>query len=477
NLLRRFAAKAHGRPADGRKTEAHPPLVETTFSMIGQAGRASGNNLAEVGAQLSASEARQIRTRQILIAWRKALPQIPGVERIAVFGRRGGPPGRDVDVRLQNGPLSVLKQAAEELKLKLTGFPGASAIEDDLPYGKQELVFKLTPRGTALGFTGASIGRQVRNAFEGAIATRFGRGDEEVTIRVLRRQEAAGLAALHNMFVVTGAGSRVPLTDVVAIEERQTFSIVQRREGVRTVSVTADLDNEVTTTAEVVQRLEREIMPELASKYGISYVYSGRAEERGKAFKDLKSGAFLALALIYIILGWVFASYAKPLAVMAIIPFGFVGAVAGHYIMGYNLTLPSMIGLLGLSGILVNDSIVLVSRLQERLSFGENLATASVQSACDRLRAVLLTSLTTIGGLAPLMFETSRQAQFLIPLAVTIVFGLATATVIVLILVPCLIGVGADIGRGARMIKELYVRPADGLSRGEVVPTRQEPAE
>ena len=449
-------SKAKANPETGKKDEK---IVEASFALLGSAGRSSGNNLAEINAQLTPSEARNIRTKAVLNAWRKAVPQIPGIERITIFGRRGGPPGRDVDVRLQNGPVEVLKKAAEELKDRLTAIAGASAIGDDLPYGKQELVFSLTPRGTALGFTGSSVGRQVRNAFEGAIATRFARGDEEITVRVLREQENTGLAALQSMYLRTPTGARVPLMDVVEISERQTFSVVQRREGIRTVAVTADLDDTITTPTDVVAQLERDVMPQLALKYGITYVYSGKDEERGKAFADLGSGSMLAFALIYIILAWVFSSYGTPLAVMAIIPFGFVGAIAGHYVMGYNLTLPSLIGLLGLSGILVNDSIVLVSRLQERLRLGESLESASINAACDRLRAVLLTSLTTVGGLTPLIFETSRQAQFLIPLAITIVFGLATATLIVLVLVPCLIGLGHDVGRIGRAIIGLYIRP------------------
>ena len=441
----------------GTSAQLEKQLVETSFAILGQIGQQTGNNLAEIDAQLTSSETRTIRTRVILDAWREALPNIPGVERIAIYGRRAGPPGRDVDVRLQNAPIDILKKAAEELKLKLTGFQGISAIEDDLPYGKQELIFTLTPRGTALGFTAATVGQQVRNAFEGAIATKFARDDEEITVRVLRRQEIRGPAALYNMYLRTPTGARVALTEVVDISDRQTFSTVQRRDGRTTVAVTADLDHNIATTSKVVEELNRNVMPELMDKYNITYSYGGREEERGDAFSDLLYGALLAVALIYIILGWVFASFFKPLAVMAIIPFGFVGAVAGHYIMGYNLTLPSMIGMLGLSGILVNDSIVLVSRLIERQNkLGENLEIAAIGAACDRLRAVLLTSITTIGGLTPLMFETSLQAQFLIPLAITIVFGLTTATVIVLILVPCLIGVVSDFGHIARGIRWLY---------------------
>lgn len=426
---------------------SEPRLVETVFTTIGKSGRSRGDNLAEINVQLTPSEERAITTKRIIAAWRKARPEIPGVERVSIFGRRGGPPGRDVDVRLQNGGIETLKRAAEDVKLALTSFPGVSGIDDDLTYGKQEYVFELTPRGLALGFTGQSIGRQVRNAFEGNIATRFGRDDEEIIVRVKRHQDLAGRADLERLYLTTPADERVPLTEVVNISERRSFSIIQRKDGVRTVGVTADIDSDITKSHDVLDRLSTEVLPPILEKYGLTYVFKGRADERQKSFKDLEAGALLALALIYIVLGWVFASYWKPFAVMAIIPFGFVGAVFGHYVMGYNLTIISLIGLLGLSGILVNDSIVLVSRIRERILEGEDLEQACIGSARDRFRAVLLTSLTTIGGLLPLIFETSRQAQFLIPMALTLVFGLATATVLVLVLVPCLIGIGGDVAR------------------------------
>ncbi|MEO1693609.1 MAG: efflux RND transporter permease subunit [Pseudomonadota bacterium] len=439
-------------------------LIVSTFSVVGKAGQSRGNNLAEMAVQLTSTETRTVRANDIISAWQKAVPDVPGVERITIAGVRGGPPGRDVDVRLQNAPIETLKRAAEELKGKLTGFPGISAISDDLPYGKQELVFELTPKGTALGFTSQSVGRQIRNAFEGAIATRFARADEEITVRVQRTQERDGITALNDVYLLSSNNERVPLTEIVTISERQNFSLIQRRDGVRTVAVTADLNTDVLTTEQAVERLEAEIMPELSAKYGITYAYAGRAEETGDSFRDLGAGSILALALIYIILGWVFADYWKPLAVMAIVPFGFVGAVIGHYMMGYAITIISMIGLLGLAGILVNDSIVMVSRLNERQrEFGEPLQKAATLAARDRMRAVLLTSITTIAGLVPLMFETSLQAQFLIPLAVTIVFGVAMATVLVLILVPAVIGIGADIGRATGALRRLYVprrRPA-----------------
>ncbi|MCH9766087.1 MAG: efflux RND transporter permease subunit, partial [Alphaproteobacteria bacterium] len=431
-------------------------LVEAAVSVIGRAGRSRGENLGEVNVQLTPSETRSVRTKNVIKAWREGLPAIAGVERIAIAARRGGPPGRDVDVRLQNAPIEILKRASEDLKQALTSVPGVSAITDDLPYGKQEYVFELTPRGQALGFTGSSVGSQVRNAFEGAIAIRFARGEEEVTVRVMRAQEQSGKQDLEHLYLISPSNTRVPLKEVVTMRERRTFSIVQRKDGVRTVAVTGDIDPDVNTTQDVIALLEKDVIPQLAKKYGIEHSYKGRADETRSSFRDLKQGAMLALALIYITLAWVFGSYWKPFAVMLIIPFGFVGAVVGHYLMGYSLTIISMIGLLGLSGILVNDSIVLVSRIKERLAMGDILKDAVIGGAQDRLRAVLLTSLTTIGGLLPLLFETSRQAQFLIPMAVTLVFGLAAATVLVLVLVPALVGIGGDIGHLMQALRRRF---------------------
>ncbi len=457
-LTRDLGKPAHAMPQ--KKIDASKPggavrLVKTTFTTLGKAGRSRGANLAQLDVQLMPTESRTVETRQIIKAWRKALPKIAGVERLAITGRHIGPPGRDVDVRLQDAPVATLKKAADAVKQALTGFPGVSGIADDLPWGKQEYVMELLPRGSALGFTGQSVGTQVRNAFEGAIATRFARGDEEVTVRVQQKQELSGRQALNAIYLRSPEGLRVPLREIVSIRETQGFSVIQRRDGVRTVGVTGDIDLKVTNVPKVVERLRTEIMPGIAREFGIKYEFKGRDEERRDSFKDLKLGGYLALALIYIILAWVFASYAKPLAVMSIIPFGLVGAVVGHYVMGLNLTIISILGLLGLSGILVNDSIILMTQLSERLDRGEELAAAAIGASQDRLRAVLLTSLTTIGGLLPLLFETSRQAQFLIPMAVTLVFGLGAATILVLVLIPALVGIGGDIGHSIRWFWQL----------------------
>ena len=428
-------------------------LVQAVFVKFGQSGRNRGDNLAELRVELTSSEVRTVRTPDIVRAWRKAVPKIPDVRRFAVIEVRGGPPGRDIEVQLQGATAAILKKAAGEVTDLISGINGVTGVSDDLPYGKPELRMELSPRGAALGFSIEDIGRQVRNAFEGAIPRRFAIGDDEVTIRITQKMRGGGTSALRNFELRSPRGDFVPLTEAVILSESQGFAAIQRRDGKSTLAVSGDIENAINTTDGVIEELRSGgELDRVAVKYGITYKYGGRAEEQNDAFADLGVGVAVALSVIYIILAWVFGSYWRPFAIMLIIPFGIVGSVFGHWLLGYQLTILSLIGLLGLAGILVNDSIILVTRMEERIAAGEDLETAATGASRDRLRAVLLTSLTTIGGLIPLMFEKSLQAQFLLPMAITIVFGLALATLLVLFLVPALIGVGDDIGRAAQLI-------------------------
>ncbi|MCG8404208.1 MAG: efflux RND transporter permease subunit, partial [Phycisphaerales bacterium] len=257
--------------------------------------------------------------------------------------------------------------------------------------------------------------------------------------------DGVGAGSLRSLNLRAENGEFVPLTEVVKLTDRQGFSIIQRDDGKASVSVTADVNYDITSNAAIVEKLEDGTMQALADRHGISYGYSGKAEERQRSFADLRVGAIVALIMIYLLLAGIFGDYWRPFAVMTIIPFGIVGAVMGHYVMGYNLTILSLIGLLGLAGILVNNSIILMDRFDERLRNGQQVGSAAIGASCDRLRAVILTSVTTIFGLLPLLFEKSVQAQFLMPMAITIVFGLGTATLFVLFLVPSLIGIGKDV--------------------------------
>jgi multidrug efflux pump subunit AcrB len=301
----------------------------------------------------------------------------------------------------------------------------------------------------------------VRDAFEGRIAKRFARGDEEVVVRVQYPRGAVGAGTLRDLYVRGPGGAEVALSELVQVRETRGFARVRREDGVREVAVTAEVDETTTTNNEVLATLSRTVVPEIAARFGIAIDFAGKAEEQRRTLADMRTGAIIALVFIYIILAWVFASYSRPFVVMAIIPFGFVGAILGHLVMGYNLTILSLIALLGLAGILVNDSIILVRSIEERIDGGQPAHAAIVGGASDRLRAVLLTSLTTIGGLLPLMFETSLQARFLIPMAITIVFGLALATLLVLVLIPALVGIQEDVKRLMRRRASAAVAAAE----------------
>jgi multidrug efflux pump subunit AcrB len=282
---------------------------------------------------------------------------------------------------------------------------------------------------------------------------RFPRGDDEVTVRLVQAPASPGSQALREFELRSPTGTFVPLSEVVDMTERQGFSAIQRRDGRSTISVTGDIDTAVTTTGGVVEQLTAGGGLDLIAGQSRRHLFLRRAlRGAGKRFADLRLGVAVALSVIYIILAWVFASYWRPIAVLLIIPFGIVGAIFGHWVLGYQLTILSFIGLLGLAGILVNDSIILVARLEERRAAGDTIAEAAIGASRDRLRAVLLTSLTTIGGLLPLLYEKSLQAQFLLPMAITIVFGLAMTTLLVLFLVPALVGIGDDVTRALTFI-------------------------
>ncbi|AVX05511.1 efflux RND transporter permease subunit [Maritalea myrionectae] len=450
-------------------------LIVTSFASLDVE-----NGRANIQIYLTPSEQRSVRTREIGAAIRQQLPRFAGVDRIGVREPRGGPPGRAIDVEFTGADTATLKAAAEDLSAVLEGFDGVQDINDTLNYGKPELVLELTPRGSALGFNIDSLGSQIRDAFEGRVARRVAAEDEEITIRVERDGENEGTSALRNLWVRSPAGNFVPLLEVVDLSERQGFNRIVREEGKTTVRVIADTDNNIISGPEVITRLEQDYMGAIVAEHGVNYSFGGTQAEQNAAFGDLRLGGLIALGIMYVIIAWIFASYFAPLAVMLIIPFGVVGAIWGHFIMGYSLTIISVMGLLGLAGILVNDSIVLVSRLQERLEEGDSLYEAATGASRDRLRAVLLTSLTTIGGLTPLLFETSLQAQFLIPMAITIVFGLGLATALVLFLVPAFIGIGADIGA---FFGWLFLRENAPSFRGlllghhHTVPRRTDPAE
>ncbi len=309
-----------------------------------------------------------------------------------------------------------------------------------MAYGREQLIYSLTPAGEALGLTVADLGRQLRTAFDGQLVQIFQDGPDEVEVRVrLPEAERGSLASLYRLNIRTPQGESVPLTAVAEWRSRRGFEVLRHAEGRLAVEVTADVDANVNNANRIVESLQEGALPRLERDYGIHYSFEGRSADQRDTLSDMRKGLLLGLILIYLILAWVFSSYGWPIVVMAVIPFGLTGALIGHWAMGIDLTILSLFGMFGLSGIVVNDSIILVSFYQQLREAGMAVQEALVEAACQRLRAVLLTSLTTIAGLTPLLFETSYQAQFLIPMATSIAFGLGFATVLVLLVIPSLL--------------------------------------
>ncbi len=399
-----------------------------------------GDRLGSVLVELTSPDSRAVTNQAFVSAWRERVRHPAGLENFTISARQAGPPGQDVDVRITGDRPQRVKAAAVELAEALKGVSGISAVEDDMAYGQTQLVYRLTPTGLALGLTTAAVGRQLQAAFDGRIAQIFHDGVEEVEVRViLPDAERNSLAALQRLYIAVPGGEQVPLLSVVALQPRQGFEVLRHDQGKLSVHVTGDLDTQRNSTVAVLAGLEESVLPDLRARYGVETSFGGRAEEQAETLGDMRRGLIFGLALIYVILTWVFASYGWPLVVMAAIPFGLVGAVVGHWLLGIDLTVLSLFGLFGLSGIAINDSIILVTFYKHLREQGLAVQEAIIEASCQRLRAVLLTSLTTIGGLTPLLFETSMQAQFLIPMAVTISFGLAFSTLLVLLVIPSLL--------------------------------------
>ena len=412
---------------------------------------------AGVAVELITADQRDVRMRDFVAEWRRQVKPMPGLDRLTIRAPTGGPPGRDIDIRLMGNDLTVLKEAASELTKIIETIPTANSIAENLSYGAEERIIRLTPLGQSLGFTVASVGQQLRAALDGAVVLRFPRGDEEVTVRIALPDEEVSSDNIGGLRLIAPDGSAVQLADIATVENRLGFSVIRRQDGFREVAVTSDLDSEVISTPEAVARVTAEGLPELASKYGLRFRFDGRNTERAEAFADMATGATIALICIYIILAWVFSSWLQPFAVMIMIPFALIGAVFGHYFMGLTMTILSMFALIALAGIVVNNSIILVSTIERRMEEldGDRMG-AIVSGAVDRLRPVILTSFTTICGLSTLMFERSLQAQFLIPMATTIVFGLAITTLLVLFVVPSTLALGEDVKKMVGGIRKMF---------------------
>ena len=443
--------------AVGAKYEAEHGTNPITFALA-QLGGTTGRGLAgtdtkdedqlgSIAIELIDADLRPYSSFAFVGDLQEEVRSHPLLETMSFRGFRSGPGGDALDVKFYGADATVLKSAAEALKFAVSRYSEVSAVEDNLAYDKNELILDLTPLGTNLGFTIDGIGTELRQRLNGIEAAEFPVGLRSAKVVVRLAEDELTADFLQTTRLTTPDGAYVPLSEIVTAEPSLGFSTVRRENGLRTVTVTGDISEDDPVAAEaVVTALKTEILPQITSDFGVEYQLGGLAEQEEEFFTDALVGFSLCLLGIYLTLAWIFSSWTRPLVVMAVIPFGLVGTIYGHYVWDVPLSIFTVVGLIGMSGIIINDSIVLVGTIDEYAQ-DRAIVPAVIDATADRLRPVLLTTLTTVLGLAPLLYETSAQAQFLKPTVITLAYGLGFGLLVVLLIVPSLVVAQADFGR------------------------------
>jgi multidrug efflux pump subunit AcrB len=413
----------------------------------------TAGNVGEVNIELTASEARSVTSAEIAQIWRAKTGAIPDAVELDFTSTLFGA-GAPVEVQLQGNDVAALRAAAEELKGRLASYPGVFDVSDSFRGGKQELKLALKPSAESLGLSLADLARQVRQAFYGDEAQRIQRGRDDVRVMV-RYPEAdrRSLAAVEGMRIRAPDGAEVPFSAVAAVQHGRGFASIERVDRERVIRVTADVDPSRTTPNEIVADLQANALPQiLARRPGVSYSLQGEQREQQEFLGAMGRNFGIALLMIYALLAIPLKSYSQPFLIMSAIPFGMVGATVGHVLLGYDLSMFSVIGLVALSGVVVNDNLVLVDYVNQRRAEGETLKAAASVAGIARFRPIVLNSVTSFVGLLPLLLNRSVQAQFLIPMAIALSFGVLFSTLVTLVLVPSAYLVLDDLrGLGARL--------------------------
>jgi len=434
--------------------EKNGNLVKNTFSIVGAIPRRDwkpaeyGGHVGQVWLELVASETRaNVATHTVLNKWRELIGEIPGVDRLTFATLEGGPAGNPIEIQLGGQDFDQLKQAAAELKAEIATFPGTFDISDNFKPGKQEKKIRVRQGSRSLGISMRDIARQIRQAFYGEEALRIQRNRDDVKVMVrYADQERSSLSGIEDMRIRTHDGQEIPIEEVAEVESGRTYSVINRVDRKRTITVISDIDETIGNASVIVAELKAGFLPTLGQRYpGITYDFEGQEKRTSESLDSIKSGYMLAMMGIFLLLASQFRSYIQPLIIMMAIPFGLIGAILGHLVMGIEFTMVSIFGIVALSGIVVNDSLILIDFINRAMRGGMDVELAVIESGRARFRPVLLTSVTTIAGLFPLLLERSFQAQFLIPMAVSICFGLLAATVLTLLYVPALYLIVQDV--------------------------------
>jgi multidrug efflux pump subunit AcrB len=412
-----------------------------TLPMIQHVGAfTQGETGAIMFVEMPQSEDRPFNGDVISKRWRERIGEFAGVKELDFNDADhlgGGPP---LSFRLSGADYDRLEMAAAELEQKLAEYVGIFDIRNTFDTGGEEIRLRIKPEAEALGLTMSALGRQVRQAFYGEEAQRIQRGQDELKVMVrYPPEERRSVADLENMRIRTPNGDEVPFESVADMSFGSSFSSISRLNRKRTITVSADIDSEIVESAEIVKTISEEFIPVLLSRYpGVSYGLEGASQEQVDLIRNLSVASIAALFLIYALIAIPLHSYSQPLIIMSVIPFGMIGAVIGHIIMGESVSMFSLFGLVALAGVVVNDSLIMIDFVNKARESGVPLKQAVIQSGTQRFRAIVLTSVTTAAGLLPILTEGSLQAQTVIPMAISLGFGILFATVITLFLIPCL---------------------------------------
>jgi multidrug efflux pump subunit AcrB len=409
----------------------------------------NGPHLATITVDLLTAETRNSRIQTIIDQWRANTGEIPAAQTISFKEPAIGPSGRAIQIRLSGEDFSQLSEASIKLQNWLAGYPGVNNLIDDLRPGKPEFTLKLKPGAFALGIDSQTIANQVRAAFQGSKVLETNVGQETFEVTVMLDQESRDEFIDFDNFPIINSqtGAIIPLSSVATIESTRGYSRISRVDNSRTVTVYGDIDSLVNNTKQVIGDLSKRWIPEFEKQYPeIKLSIEGEIKNGAVTQGSMARSFIFGLMGVFLLLSFQFKSYAEPLVVLVAIPLGLIGVIWGHLIMGLDFTMPSMLGFVSLAGIVVNDSILLVEFVKKRVQQGLSVHDAAAKASYDRFRAVFLTSVTTIAGMTPLLFETSLQAQVLIPLATSIVFGIATSTLLVLFVLPSLYSILEDFG-------------------------------
>jgi multidrug efflux pump subunit AcrB len=425
------------------------PFLARQNVMRGNQVSISGSHLGEVNLQLFSAETREVTSPELGRRWRELVGTVPDAEEL-VFSSSLFSVGEAINFQLAGADYEELILAANELKAKIAEYPGVFDITDSFREGKKEIKLKIKPEAEALGLSLSDLARQVRQAFYGEEAQRIQRGRDDIRVMVrYPEDQRKSLGDLENMRIRMPGGTEVPFYVTAEVDQGIGFSSINRTDRKKTINITADVDLSIANANEIVADITANVMPALLAGYpGVSYSLEGEQSEQQQTLAGLGRGFLFALLVIYILLAVPFRSYSQPFIVMSAIPFGLIGAVWGHVIMGMNLTILSGFGVVALTGVVVNDSLVMVDFVNRARAKGMPLHEAIREAGVSRFRPIMLTSLTTFAGLTPLLLERSLQAQFLIPMAISLAFGVLFATSITLILVPSIYHILEDVKAG-----------------------------